>query len=376
MKKIIALFSLILFIPTYAQAATFKSGEELYINETSDQDVYGAGGIVQLESDINGDLLTAGGMLNLDGVIFEDFFGAGGQVDLSGEVKGDARVFGGSIDIDTLIGGDLVLAGGETTIDNDTIVGGDFVFATGTMFMNGRINGDVQGYAGMLTINGEITGDVNLLGVEEFRLGPNAKINGSLTYASKKAIDIPDTVVLGEIVFKKQVLPDPRVAARQLMAGLSIYSFLSMLVLGLMLIWLSRFFGLDSTDRALKSVLKGIGIGFLVVLVGIVLIPLTLVSIIGIPLSMVIGASLLIIFYLGKVFAAMIIGRSLIKVDKKSSALKLFGSYALGLLIFVLLGFVPIVGWILKSLLVLLAIGGIMLSSIEQFKALRKKKLV
>ncbi len=376
MKKIIALFGLVLSFPLFANAATFQSGEELYISETTDQDVYGAGGIVQLGSNVNGDLLTAGGMVNLDGVIFEDLLGAGGQVDVNGEVKGDARVLGGSIDVDALIGGDLILAGGEVKIDSETVVGADFAFATGTMFMNGKVNGNVQGYAGMLTINGEITGDMNLLGVEELRFGPDAKINGNLTYTSKKTAEIPENVVNGEVVYKKQILPSPPVTAGEFIAGFSVYSFLSLLVLGLLLMWLFRFFGLDSTDRALDSVFRSMGIGFLVILVAIVLTPLTLISIVGIPLSAILLASLVIILYLGKVYAAMIIGRSLVKIDQKSGYLKMLGSYSLGLLIFVLLTFVPIVGWILRCLLVLLAVGGMTLSTIEQFKILRKKKLV
>jgi uncharacterized membrane protein len=73
--------------------------------------------------------------------------------------------------------------------------------------------------------------------------------------------------------------------------------------------------------------------------------------------------------------ACALIGFKIVRVDQKSSFGRIFLSFALGALIFTLIGMVPFAGWVINFLFVLIALGGLAIYKYELFEQLRKKKL-
>ena len=107
--------------------------------------------------------------------------------------------------------------------------------------------------------------------------------------------------------------------------------------------------------------------GFLVLILAPIVVIILLITTIGAPLALVTLALWLIFLYMGKVTAAMLIGYKIVKVSPKSSFARLFGGFSLGALIYSLIGMVPVVGWVINLIFVLIALGSMALYELEVF---------
>lgn len=381
-KKIFGLIALILvLIPSLVFATTFKGGDEIFVIETINDDVYLASGLIQLNADVNGDLTAGGGRISIESKVSQDLNLVGGDIVVRAEVGDDARLLGGTILIDSIIKDDLLVGGGSIELTPDSFVGGDFTFGAGNVVLGGVVNGNVFGGAGNIYINNEIKGNVTLYNVDKLQFGPSGKILGNLTYKSDKASEsVTGETVLGEIKFKR-VDPiiteeDARSFFWKAVAGFSVFKLLSTLFVGLFFIWILRFYMVRSVEIAYKKSLKSFGFGILVLLVTPILFVLFLVSGIGIPLAFLLALMWFLLLFVGKLVAIMMIGMKLIKINDKSSFLRVYSAFALGAFLFIILTLIPVIGWLFKLILVLIGIGGLVIYELEVFHLARKKKLV
>ncbi|MBU1017417.1 FapA family protein [Patescibacteria group bacterium] len=382
LKKLFIPTLLFLFlIPTLAFALNFEVGEEILSSETINDDYYGAGGTIQMDSDVNGDLILGGGRIMVDAVISQDLMLGGGEIRVKGEVRDDARVAGGNIMINALIKDDLIVAGGNIELGENGFVGSDMTVAGGNVVINGQINGSLQGTAGNLYINNVINGDVSLISVEELTFGPQGKVMGNLLYrSSAPSKTANEDTVLGVIDYKPTEFTvsnqDFRTIASGVIAGLSVFSFLSLLLAGLIILVLFRFYMPNAVQTVYQKPMASVGIGFLVLILMPIAAVLFLITGIGWIFFFILLALWLIALFFAKLIAALMIGMKLVRLTDKSGFLRVYGSFALGALIYVLLTLIPIVGWIIKFALILMGLGGMALYETGLFKDLRKKKLV
>ena len=378
-KTFIIILLSIFILPTLAFALNFEVGEEIFSTETINDDYYGAGGTVQMQSDVNGDLMMAGGKLSIDSTVSQDLTLAGGDIIVSGEVGDDARIGGGNVTINSTVKDDLIVGGGNVELGSNGFVGGNFIFGAGNVIINGIVNGNLQGSAGNVYINNEIKGNVKLLGVENVRFGPNGKVLGNFFYRSPKISEtVNKETVKGEIEFKLAEIPEEKIKAigRGLVAGFSIFHFLSLLFAGLILIWIFRFYMINTVQTAYSASLKSIGVGLLILILTPIVAVLFLITTIGWPFFLILMALWLIALFIAKLIAIMMIGMKIIKVNIKSGFGRTYGAFALGALIFMLLTLIPVIGWVLKFILVLMGLGAITLYEMGLFKGLRKKKMI
>ena len=374
----LTLLATLTLLPSPAQAATFEAGDRMYIETAVSDDYYGAGELVSVLADIRGDFYAAGGQVMVDGKISQDSVIVAGDTSIKGEIADDLRVATGNMRMAATVKGDVLAGCGTLTIDSSSFIGGDLIAATGEAVIDGNIGGDLKIAGdpdGNLRINSVISGSVAILGFEHIDFGPNAKIIGNLWYRGKEALKIPEGVVEGEIIFKQVEKKEAQYSTPQLLAGFSLFKFLSLLFFGLFFIWLFRYFIINAVGRSYEATLKSLGIGFLVVILTPIAAFLFMITTIGIPLSFIILALWLIILYLGKVMAAMLIGYKIVKVDTGSRFGRLYGGFALGALVFTLIGMAPVIGWIINFLFVLIALGGMISHRVEIYDHLKKKKL-
>ena len=73
-------------------------------------DYYAAGGVVDIDAVIDGDVVAAGGELFIGHQINGDLVAAGGRLKIRGRIDDDVRISGGELDIDAVIGDDLAAA--------------------------------------------------------------------------------------------------------------------------------------------------------------------------------------------------------------------------------------------------------------------------
>ena len=377
MKKILfTFFAAMLFLPNLAQAATFQTGEEVFVDHRTADDLYATGGVLSVAREVSGDLIAVGGKVNVQGKISQDLFAGGGDITIDGEVDDDARLLGGSVRIDATIKDDLIAAGGDVSLADSSFVGGDVDLAGGSLILGGAVNGDMKLAAGSIHFNSDVKGNVTLVNFEKITFGPNARIQGSLSYRAPQAIEVPPNVARGGVIF--EAIETDRVTENlpAVLAGFSLLSFLATLFFGLVLLWLFRHYLLHAAEIAYENTLKTVGVGFLVLILTPIMALILLVTTIGLPLSLCLLTLWLVFLYTAKVMAAMLIGFKLVRVSPKSRLIRLFGSFTLGALIYSLIGMVPVIGWVINLIFVMTALGGMTLYELELFEQLRKKKIL
>ena len=110
-------------------------------------------------------------------------------------------------------------------------------------------------------------------------------------------------------------------------------------------------------DKPLKMLIPGLILMFVLPPIAIVL----MFTIIGIPLALIILVWWLVMMYLARIIAAILVGQLILKnLNKKNKdKIKLIWSLILGVIICWLLFAIPFVGWIISLIAIWLGLGSI-----------------
>ena len=326
-----------------------RSGREVTVpaTETVQGDLVASGGTVRIDGRVDGDLVASGGQVIVDGTVTGDLLAAAGTTTISGQVDGDARVASGQARIEGRIGEDVLLGVGQATVASDAQIGGDLVFGAGRMQLDGAVAGSVLGSTGNYAREGSV--------------GGSEQVN----------LDQPEEA-------QEPSLGDRAVDALR--------RFVSVLVIGALLLWLVPRVLRGAADAARGRPLASFGVGILgfigtiaalalvilvTVLVAVVLGLAGLGSLTGLTVfgGLLVAAIIAFLFLLAVAFVAqaavgLALGRLLVRGGDRSF-LALLGALALGVLVVVLVAAIPVVGGVLEALLVLLGLGGLLLTAIR-----------
>jgi hypothetical protein len=283
-------------------------------------------------------LVASGGQVIVAGTVTGDALVGAGSTTISGEVGGDLRAGAGQARIEGRVGEDATLGVGQATVTSEAEIGGDLIFGAGRMQMDGTVEGSVLGSTGNYARGGSVEGSEQV-NVEQ----PEAE-------------------------------PEPTVADRAVDA---LRRYVSILVVGMLLLWLLPRMLRGAADAARGRPLVSLGVGILgfvgvivalvlvilaTVLVAILLALLGLGSLAGVTVfgGLLVAAIILFLFVFAVAFAAQAtVG--LARTDGRPSFLGGLGALALGVLVVVLVAAIPLVGGWLGALLVLLGLGALLL---------------
>lgn len=363
MKKLFAICLLFLLSANVAFAAEFFGDEELFIETVSEDDVYAGGGLVTIDEDVNGDLVVGGGSVTINGNVNGDLTVAGGQITINGDVSDDVRAAGGSIFLNGNVGDDLVVTSGQLNVSANSLIGGTLVLGSGMANVLGSINEDIIGGGGKLVLGGTVYRDVIVEIQDSLTLMKDARINGNLIYSSLRQAELGEDQVSGFIEYNKTIVEDDVGLQIENMFSrfhliFQVLKYLSILALGFIMVFLVPKALLDVSKVSKKYPWRGLGLGFVIAICSIAAIVVSAITVIGLPIAGILLGVFLITWYVAKVYAAMFIGYLLLK-PKKLTKGKLFGMIALGGFILVIVGLVPIIGWILVFLTTMLSFGTI-----------------
>lgn len=363
MKKIInIMIVLLLFIPIVS-ALEIRENDEIIIEDRLSESLYAVGGSISVDAPVDGDITAFGGSITINSQVEDDLMACGGDISINAPVGKTAHVCGGSININSNIGGDLTIGGGNIMINGDVdgdlrVLGGNIVIngdvegdilaVGGNIVVNGQVSGSLAITAGGLTINGIIDGDVDAE-ADKIKFGKNAIVKGDFTYASPDVL-FDEQQVTGSIIEKEVEIKTPTLVDR---FSWNIFSGLALLLVGILLVLavpkLSDGLAGNIKDEFLKSLLYG-----LITLVVVPVLALLLaITVIGIPLSIMIIVLYAMTIYLSKVFVGLFIGRLILK------DVHVVWAAILGILIYLVLADLPILGGFVTLLTVLLGLGTI-----------------
>ncbi|MBI2024196.1 hypothetical protein HYT00_02325 [Candidatus Giovannonibacteria bacterium] len=356
-KLFITSLSVALFLaPAMLFGAEIRANKETEVRsgETVNNDLYAGGGIVNISGNVTEDLYAGGGNVFVNSNIGSDAVIGGGNITVLGNVGDDLRVGGGSIFIQAAVGDDLIVGGGQVQIEGPKI-GGDLIAGGGVVRVNAPVEGNVQIGGGEVYINSPIKGNVEI-NADKLILGGRAVINGNLKYRSpNQAVMEQGSVVRGTINY----------TPRKAIGRTAEFSVAAALVRFLMLLFGALVFGLlfrrysgEIVRHAHAKPLLEIGRGLIILIVLPIISIILFVTVIGIPLG-IFGLLSFILMMIYSVFMSPVILGSLLKqwIMKDANYSVDWKSILLGVAVIVLLGIIPILGWIIQAGFVLLTLG-------------------
>ena len=335
---------LILFIILFA-ALPYSAGaaDEDLLKYTSSGNAFGGGENLQIDEDIQGDLVLAGSRLEINGNTGDDFIGAGGQLIVNGNVSGNIIAAGGSIRINGNVGGDVAAAGGQIFLSRDSVVEGDLLLGGGEITLDGTVNG-----------NGDISAGT-------LRAGDDFELGGGLRLQAQNYPSNLDDKVGGNLNITQVNATEEQYAGAA--GGFSsvlsfIIGLLAALVLGLVLIYFFPGFVRGVADLVKDSPLKTALLGFLALIFLPVLAVILLITIFGWSLSVLIILLLALAVLIATIPVKLLAGELVYnKILKKETGEIAY--YLVGAVIFAILYEIPIVGWLIGFIALIIGLGAI-----------------
>jgi len=371
-KLIFAGISAVILLPVVVGAASIWSQNRFVLNnnQIKEGNVYVATQEGFISGKVNGDLVMAGGKMIIDGDVSGDALVGAGSVLVSGKVDGDVRLIAAESLISADVSGDLAVVGAEVNLYGNNKIGGDVLILGARINLDAPIMGRAHVSGGEIFINNRIDGNLEVQG-GRLTIGEKAIINGNLRFRGPQApIIAPGAAIKGKTEFIRDDFGSARF--RDFAQGAGVISGLAGLLMSLILAMI--FFGYfkESTKMfarvAMARIWPNIGKGVLVAIGLPVVSVILLVTIIGFPF----GALGLFALGLGGILACALSGilfgtwvmRFIMKKSEYQPGLSavIWGTVGLRALTFI-----PVVGWIIGMIFFSLALGVVANAAYQRF---------
>ncbi len=374
LKKILSTF-LILITLSFVFVNEVSASEDVTIgkDEVIEGPYIKAGDNITISGTINGDAYVAGGVVTIDGEINGDLLVGGGVVTIKGKVENDVRAAGGMITIDGKVGRNVTALGGTVTFGSDTDIDGDVVVAGGTFAHLGNIDGKALIYSSDTTLGGRVGRDITVT-AEKVSVLKTALLDGNLNYtADKEASVSAEARIVGAV--KRTALTQVGSSVRKGLSGVrfgvNLLSYLSMLLLGLILLRVAP----RQTTAVAKLIgeqpWKSMGFGFLGLVLAPVAIVILMISVVGVPLAAILTGAYILIISTSSLFTGLFVGQKVFDlINLKENT---YAMLAVGLLLLQPLLALPTVGGLVRFFSVLVASGAVVVLGREAVRRLETR---
>ncbi len=403
----------VLLVTSPGWAVESQSGDQVIIgpDEVVDDDLYATANEIVVEGTVRGDLVAFGRSVTVDGTVEGDLIGAGQSVEIGGEVDDDVRIAGQALLLseDASVGDDLIAAAYSLQNEPESNVGGTLWYAGYQALLAGTVGEDLAGAANALTLGGEIGGDADVdVDGEEGGAAPpafvpvpqvpiptvepgltltdSALIGGNLTYQSSTEAQIdPGARIEGDVVREERpVEEEEEEAARSPLTETvldALGSLVALVLVGLLLVWIVpgwiRHRAYTVLERPLASLgwgllglvaflILGIVVLVVTILLAIVLGLLTLGGLVAliIVLGLLAEAALVLAFwistgYLAQIVVSFLAGVLLVEAIRPGRGRGRVLPLVVGLILYVVLRAIPVLGPLVGLAVVLLGLGAI-----------------
>lgn len=401
-----------------ATAVEFRAGDTLVIgaDEVIADDLYVTGGTVTVEGRVEGDLIAAAREIRMNGEVTGDLIAAGQAVVVDGDVGDDVRMAGMGLQLgsDAAVADDVIAAGFSLEGRPGSFIGGSLLYSGFQALLAGAIAESLMGSTSHLEIRGRIGGDSEVTvegrpGAPTFaRYLPSPlqlpAVPGGLTLAESARID-------GKLVYissheargrgagsgaVSRIEPQPKPAATETPEAADasavtrrpawqgrLLRWAGLILLGLLLAWwIPGWLEARSGDLESKA-LPIAGIGFLGLAALPVAVALALVIVIAVAmlfglvklgslaaLAVVLGlvglGLIALLFwltaaYLAPVLVGLCTGRWVLRRFAPERSTGLAWPLVAGLLLLLILRFLPYLGFLVALVVLLLGWGAILL---------------
>lgn len=351
-------------------------------NQTINQDYFAAGNTVIINGTINGDAYIAGNQVLINGVINGDLIAAGNSLTIGGVISQDVRVGGRQVTVTGMVGGNLTAGAQEINLTPTSQLKGSMVMGGQTILIQTPGQKSITLAGNTATITAPVTGNVDAY-VRYFQLNGRAKIGGNLTYLSTTQTEISPTATISGTTTRRSPPPgfrpeDQREATSQLkrfLGGLVAFSTLvngiSKLAIGLLFLAVAPWVFNQTTQTITKRPGAAFLSGLLIFIVVPLVLGLLLLTIIGIPLAFIGMALYGILLYLASLPVSYWIGNQLAQTFgwQLTPALR----FMLGLILVMIVGLIPLIGWLTKLIILIVGLGALYYLIVNQNRPVTAK---
>jgi cytoskeletal protein CcmA (bactofilin family) len=407
----LALLASLLFVSS-AWAIETRGGQNVTIDadEVIEDDLYVGAETVTVEGTVRGDLVAAGGTVRMNGTVEGDIISAGQTVIVNGKVEDDVRIAGQALLIgeDAQITDDLIAAGYSLESEAGSTVGGELLYGGYQALLAGTVGGNVRGGMTAFELGGEVGDNVNVevdgggaqpaggrfapgapaVSVPTVESGltltDTARVEGDLRYGSSSRGDIASGAQIGgDVAYEQRPAEEGQPAQTGASAVLleSLRRFVVLILIGLLLVWLAPGLVRSVADTVRNQPLLSLGWGILdyviVVVAGLLVLAATIllavvfglitlgglipaIISIGVLIDAVLVVAFLIsVFYLAPVVVGFLGGRMLLGRFQPDRASGRVLPLVIGIVLYVILRAIPILGVVVAVVVVLLGLGAL-----------------
>ena len=414
----VALLAVCLAVPT-ARAFEGRGGDVIVIkaDEVIDDDLYVGASEFTLDGTVKGDLVVGGGTIEINGTVEGDLIAVGQSIVVNGTVGDDARIAGYALSVGAEVTDDLIAAGFSLENESRSNVGGDLVFVGYQALLAGDVAGNVDVAGGAVEFAGTVGGNVavDVGGAEpgapspaQFIFMPNvpalpavpagltvnegARIAGDLQYTANVEADISAGAVAGETDFAQYI---PEVEARPGVVAPSpaalvgrwflrqLRRLITLLLVGALMMWLVPDWTRKIAGVVQAQPLPSLGWGvvaiaaFVLVMLVLVIATVLLAVVFGVVtlgelagrfavLGGIVTSTVSFGFsitwaYVTRIVISLLLGQLIFRLFKSTAAEHRWWPMLLGVLIFVIITAIPVLGWLATLATVLLGLGAVWL---------------
>lgn len=318
------------------------------------------------------DLLVGAARARIVGDVTGDVHAAGFSIRVDAQVADDLTAAGAQLSVDATVLGDATLAGFVVTIQKDARIGGNARLFAGSATIEGQVDGSVFASANEVYLNATVGGDLRVT-ASGLTFGPDAMVAGRLILTLPNEVVVPASVATSDrITYAQLNLSNWREFDEMAWEGVpespTMLAVLGgyLIVLGFLLCLGGAFLVLAPNGvanmRRMAITRPGVTLslgGFgLSALVG--LIPVSAMTIIGLPLVPFAVLAVLVAWVFGYLLGAYVLAMAIARaagigdMPKLPVRLVILAAAITGA---ALLNFVPFIGWIANVLLVFLGLG-------------------
>ncbi len=360
--KIIFIFALIIGLTNPGGALVFKRGNEIIIgpDEVIDDDLIAAGRIVKIEGKVNGDVFAFAQEVHIKSEINGSIYTAGSGIRINAKSCRSLWAFCGSLEADGNVENNLLFFGGQIKTEKTNLIKKDLFAFGGEINIDGEVKGKVKGGMGRFNLSGKI-GSANIE-ANNANIKSGSIVIGDLLIKGKQEPNIaPDAQILGKIDYLRTEGRESKQRKGGLGTALKTIFFISKLIIGIILIALFKRFIIKTNEILKNSTWKALGFGFLTIIIIPVAMAITLITIIGIPVSVFCLFVFLTLVYLSGIVFATGFGEFLIKLIKKEGTISPFISFLVGLIIISLVSLIPYLGFLVRLVVLFFGTGMLVL---------------
>lgn len=351
-----------------AEPQALRNGDDLFLSGLSTTETLAA----------PRDVLAAGATVSLRGTVAADTHATGFDVEVEAATGGSVYAAGATVTLRGTVGQDLNATGFTVRTTPEAVTTGNARLSGGVLTIEGPVTGALTASGAEVVLNAAVGGDV-VLAAGSLSFGPQAKIAGALRYYASAPVMIPASVIapdrvtfvetkmtdrfrdMGEMMGRDRLPKLPGVVAT--VAGFAVtLGFLALLGAAFLTflpvpVETLRQSALARPGRCLVA-------GFLGLACLFGLVPVSAITILGLPLVPFVLLAILVFWTLGYLLAVYALVLRLVQAMGSSADPGIWGrigALVAGVAMVALLNFIPFLGWIINLTLVLWGLGAMVL---------------